>query len=163
MAQMHKRFCVRFAALMLALLPIAAVGDIRLGIERACTDLVLDYAYFRDRQDADAVAELFTADAVLQVLGQDYVGKEAIRARIAQGQGGPVFRHMMSTIRIFIDDDGHARGVSYVTVYSAAAGELPRPLGAPLGVGEYHDRFVYTDAGWKIQHREFVPVFMPEQ
>jgi hypothetical protein len=70
---------------------------------------------------------------------------------------------MMSTIRIFIDDDGHARGVSYVTVYSAAAGELPRPLGAPLGVGEYHDRFVYTDAGWKIQHREFVPVFMPEQ
>lgn len=154
---------MRIAVLIAVLLPMAAAGDTRLDIERACTELVLDYAYFRDRQNADAVADLFAPDAVLKVLGQDYVGNDAIRARIQQGRGGPVFRHMMSTIRIFVDDQDHARGVSYVTVYSAAAGDLPRPLGDPLGVGEYHDRFVRTDSGWKIQYREFIPVFMPEQ
>ena len=132
-------------------------------IEQACTDLVLDYAYYRDRADAQAVADLFTADALLRVLGQDFDGNAAIRSRIEQGRGGPVFRHMMSTVRIFVEDEDHARGVSYVTVYSAPAGELPRPLGAPLGVGEYHDQFVRTEAGWKIQRREFVPAFMPEQ
>ena len=30
---------------------------------QACTDLVLDYAYYRDRPDAQAVANLFADDA----------------------------------------------------------------------------------------------------
>ena len=130
-------------------------------IEQACTDLILDYAYYRDRPDADAFADLFAEDAELRVLGQEYVGREAIGDRLRNAAGGPVFRHMMSTIRVFVQDDSHARGVSYVTVYSAAGGTLPRPLTQPLGVGEYHDDFVRTDEGWKIQRREFVPVFLP--
>ena len=38
-------------------------------IEQACTDLILDYAYYRDRPDADAFADLFAEDAELRVLG----------------------------------------------------------------------------------------------
>ena len=96
------------------------------------------------------------------MLGQDFVGREAIRARLQGAEQGPVFRHMMSTIRIFVESDARATGVSYVTVYSAPPGALPRPLDNPLGVGEYHDTFVLTPQGWKIQRRDFVPVFMPE-
>ena len=130
-------------------------------IEAACRSLILDYAYYRDRPDADAVADLFTEDAQLRVLGQTYAGRQAIYKRVQAGQGGPVFRHMMSTIRVFVVDSQSAKGVSYVTVYSQATGELPRPLDTPLAVGEYHDVFVHTDAGWKIKERTFVPVFMP--
>lgn len=155
----------RIAMLVLLLAGVATVdarADSHHAIERACTDLVLDYAYHRDRPDADGVAGIFAEDAVLSVLGQDFVGRDAIRARLQGAENGPVFRHMMSTVRIFVESDDRASGVSYVTVYSAPPGGLPRPLDAPLGVGEYHDKFVRTAAGWKIQRREFIPVFMPE-
>jgi len=128
-------------------------------IEQACTELVLDYAYYRDRPEGDRVAELFAVDAELRVMGQTYLGREAIRARLQDAARGPVFRHLMSTVRIFPEGPRRATGVSYVTVYSAAAGPLPRALEQPLAVGEYRDIFVLTEAGWKIQRREFVPVF----
>ena len=130
-------------------------------IEDACTDLVLDYAYYRDRPDADAFADVFAEDAVLIVLDQEFVGRDAIAARLRDADSGPVYRHMMSTIRIFPAGDDKASGVSYVAVYSAPAGDLPRPLGQPLAIGEYHDQFAHTPAGWKIQRREFVSVFAP--
>ncbi len=130
-------------------------------IENVCRSLVLDYAYYRDRPNAGAVANLFTKDAQLTVLGQTYFGREAIRKRVQAGQGGPIFRHMMSTIRVFVESAQSATGVSYVTVYSHSPGDLPRPIDTPLAVGEYHDVFVRTQAGWKIKERTFVPVFMP--
>ena len=129
-------------------------------VEEACTALVLDYAYYRDRPDAESFANVFARDAVLVVLDQEFVGRDAIAERLRNAASGPLFRHMMSTIRIFPADDNKASGVSYVTVYSAAAGDMPRALGQPLAVGEYHDQFVRTASGWKIQRREFVPVFM---
>lgn len=155
----------RVAPLVWVLVVFVAGGaqaDSHAEIERACTGLVLDYAYYRDRPDADGLAGIFAEDAVLNVLGQAFVGRDAIRARLQGAENGPLFRHMMSTIRIFVDSEDRARGVSYVTVYSASPGAMPRPLGAPLGVGEYHDAFVRTADGWKIQRRDFVPVFMPE-
>lgn len=130
-------------------------------IKTACEDLVLDYAYYRDRPDAQGVAAVFAEDARLEVLGQTFVGRDKIKARIEAGIGGPVFRHMMSTIRIFPVDQDHATGVSYVTVYSAPPGDGPLPVGNVAGVGEYHDRFVRTADGWKIAERKFVMVFAP--
>ena len=128
-------------------------------IENACTDLVLDYAFYRDRMDADPFANLFAEDAVLTVLGEVYTGRKAIRQRLVEGQNGPVTRHMMSTIRIFVQDENTASGVSYVTVYGAPGGEFPIKVEGFMGLGEYHDKFVRTTDGWKISRRTFVPVF----
>ena len=144
-------------ALLSLLLPVCAMADVR----QACTDLVLDYAYYRDRPDAAGVANVFTEDARLSVLGQTYTGRKAIHDRIVAGADGPIFRHMMSTIRIFPQDAKNATGVSYVTVYSAPRGEGPQPVERFAGVGEYHDKFVRTDEGWRIAEREFVLVFTP--
>ncbi|MEM7077023.1 MAG: nuclear transport factor 2 family protein [Pseudomonadota bacterium] len=141
-----------FAALMTAG-NVHAHDDVR----KACTDLVLDYAYYRDRPDADALAALFAEDAELSVLGQTYVGREAITARLRGAENGPSFRHLMSTIRIFPVDATFARGVSYVTVYSAPHGASE--VEGFLGMGEYHDEFVLTEQGWRIAAREYVPVY----
>jgi len=147
---------------LIALSMLCVAGPLYAGeVEDACTDLVLDYAYYRDRPDAEAFADVFADDAVLVVLGQEFVGREAIAARLRNAGSGPVYRHMMSTIRITPVGDDKASGVSYVAVYSASAGDLPRPLGQPLAIGEYHDQFARTPAGWKIQRREFVSVFAP--
>ena len=155
---------MRKTILFLAGLVAAAAMPVMAGeVEDACTDLVLDYAYYRDRPDAQAFADLFARDGELEVLGDRFVGRDAIRARLANASDGPVFRHMMSTIRIFPVDDEHATGVSYVTVYAAAGSQLPLALGEPAAVGEYHDEFVRTEGGWKIARRVFVPVLVPGQ
>ncbi len=130
-------------------------------IKAACTDLVLDYAYYRDRPDAAGFANVFTKDGELRVMGQAFIGRKALHDRLADGGDGPVFRHMMSTIRIFPKSARKATGVSYVTVYSAPAGTVPAKVSDFAAVGEYHDEFVLTEAGWKIARREFVPVFLP--
>jgi len=141
-------------------LTFGAVADTDADVERACGNLVLDYAYHRDRMDGAALANLFTEAGVLSVLGETYQGRSAIRARLENDREAPLSRHLMSTQRIFVDGPDRARGVSYATVYLAPRGELPRPVEGFAGIGEYHDEFVRTPDGWKIGKREFVPVFV---
>lgn len=130
-------------------------------IEAACEALVLDYAYYRDREDlqvaAQGVAAVFTEDATLTVSGQSFTGRQAIFDRIADQTNPPLFAHLMSTIRIFPESATKATGVSYATVYVA-----PRPAqGSALAegfaaVGEYHDEFKLTAQGWRIAQRTFI-------
>ncbi len=130
-------------------------------IRAACEDLVLDYAYYRDRQDpaeaAAGVAAVFSEDATLTVLGQTFVGKNAIYNRLAQQTNPQLTQHLMSTIRIFPVSATTATGVSYATVYVATK---PAADGNPAEgfatVGEYHDKFELTDSGWRIAQRKFV-------
>lgn len=130
----------------------------------ACTQLVMDYAFYRDRPDADAVANLFTADATMDLFGQKFAGREAIRDRIAAGVGGPIYRHFVSTINVEVSEDARsASGVTYVIVYRGDESELPQTLTEPVAIGEYHDQFQQTPDGWKIAARVFVPVFLPTQ
>lgn len=148
-------FCV---GVMWAGIPAAACADDTQAFLQDCRDVVMRYAFYRDRPDADAVANLFTADAQFTLGADVFVGREAIRARIAAGAGGPVFRHMMSTVFVEPTGAGRARGVSYVAVY-AAAGELPITNTNYLALGEYHDAFVATPQGCRIAQRDFVSVF----
>ena len=126
----------------------------------ACRQLVTGYAYHRDRADGQAVGALFTEDAVFELLGDVFRGRAAIRKRVDAGASGPTFRHLMSTIHIEVENRDQARGVSYVTVYSAP-GPLPANLAEWMAIGEYHDEFVRTPDGWRIQRRTFVPAFFP--
>ncbi len=142
--------------LLLAPLSPAFGGE----VEDACEELVLNYAWYRDRMDADGFGSIFSRDARLEVLGEVFEGRDAIRQRLIDGKDGPMTRHLMSTIRIFPEDSDTARGVSYVTVYIAPRGDLPRALEDDPAIGEYHDRFERTAEGWKIADRRFVPVFM---
>lgn len=126
----------------------------------ACTDLVLDYALYRDQRNPQKYAELFARDAVLNVQGQTFTGREAIRNRMLAAKNAPKTRHMMSTIRISPVSDTRATGVSYVTVYMApgAEGEVT-PVNGFAIVGSYIDEFVQTDEGWRIAARRLDGAF----
>ena len=129
-------------------------------IEAACEALVLDYAYYRDREDlqlaAEGVSSVFTEDATLTVNGERFQGRGAIFDRIADQANPPLIAHMMSTIRIFPQSASQATGISYVTVYVA-----PRPKDGTASaegfaaLGEYHDEFTLTPQGWRIAKRTF--------
>ena len=127
----------------------------------ACAQTVVDYAYYRDRPDADGVAELFAEHGEFIIAADKFVGREAIRERIKAAQGGPVFRHLMSTSKIFALDENRAKGVSYATVYAGPAGTLPVVVSEFAALGEYHDEFVREGAECKFQRREFVSVMQP--
>lgn len=143
-------------SLSFGLIPAAYAGD----VYRDCINLVTDYAYHRDRFDAAEFSNLFTEDASLSVGNQTWEGRSNIRARIEGLDKSGSIRHLMSTIRIEPIDELHARGVSYATIYTAAAGSNSTEGFAIIG--EYHDRFVLTDDGWKISNRELKSVFSYE-
>jgi len=130
--------------------------------DQACRDLVLDYAYYRDRTDlamaAQGVAELFTDNATLTIRDNTFTGKQAIHDRIANQQQAPLTQHLMSTIRIVEQSATSATGVSYATVYIAprTADGSPSRVKGFAGIGEYHDRFVRTPKGWRIAERKLV-------
>ena len=135
-------------------------------ITQACTDLVLDYALYRDQLDAENLAALFTKDARLSVQGQTYVGRDAIRARIQNALDGPITRHLMSTIRIQKLSADRATGISYVTVYAAPSvgkevqqqGDLPQVDGFAI-IGNYIDEFERSADGWRIASRRLEGAF----
>lgn len=126
----------------------------------ACSNLVTDYAYYRDQFNAEQFANLFTEDASLTVVNQTWNGRAEIRQRIEDLKTGSTIRHEMSTIRIVPVDDDHATGVSYATIYAAPAG-VNTVSGFAL-MGEYHDEFVRTNDGWKISKRELVTKYSLE-
>ena len=149
---MIKRYLL-LLALALPVVPAAQAQE----VYRDCTNLVLDYALYRDRFDAAGFAGLFTEDGSLTVGGQTWVGREQIHGRIVALNTGSSIRHLMSTVRITPVDETHATGVSYATIYSSPAG-VNTVTGFTL-MGEYHDEFVRTAEGWKIAKRVLHTVY----
>ena len=145
-----------FLSLSFFLIPAAYAGD----VYRECINLVTDYAYHRDRFDATEFSNLFTEDASLSIGNQTWAGRDNIRARIESLDKSGSIRHLMSTIRIEPIDERHASGVSYATIYTAAAGSNSTE-GFEV-IGEYHDNFVLTNDGWRISNRELKVVFSYE-
>ena len=129
-------------------------------IIQACSDLVLDYALYRDQHDTQKLVELFTADAQMTVLGQTLKGRAAIRQRTLAAAKGPKTRHMMSTIRITPRGNDRASGISYVAVYAAtgAEGQIQSVAG-PAIIGNYVDEFERTSEGWRIASRRLDVAF----
>lgn len=139
------------ATLLFAAVPASYAEE---DVYRAATNLINGYAYNRDNFNADAFANLFTEDASLTVVGTTWIGRDDIRARIEGLKTGSTIRHEMSTILITPIDADHATGVSYATIWSAPAGVTSVSNFALMG--EYHDNFVRTAAGWRIAKRVLV-------
>jgi hypothetical protein len=53
-----------------------------------------------------------------------------------------------------------AEGISYYTLYLHGGDEkTPYPLDGPFVIGEYHEKFIKTDDGWRIKNREARIIF----
>ncbi len=140
-----------------------------LEIERECERLVLDFVYYSDRQDYEALARLFAPDGVMsRPSGDPLVGRDAILKSYQSRPAGRMTRHISTNIRIHVESRSRATGISYAVVFSANAGAPPTDhFGIQADprqlIGEFEDEFVLTDDGWRIAARRarFVMQFAP--
>jgi ketosteroid isomerase-like protein len=118
---------------------------------QAIADVLARFCERVDEYQIDAAAELFTPDCLVDYgpgRGGEQKGREALRNRLAQGQGQ--FRrthHQIGQVRVELDGD-EAAAVTYVTAWD----ELwdGRRETARL---QYRDRLRRSPNGWLISER----------
>ena len=117
------------------------------------------YADALDRLQPDRLREVFTTDAVWEVVGGDLrlVGLDEIMAFMGRPGTHPG-AHLMTNIYIESVSDDPRDGGPLVHLCSRGA----YPVGAsdrsnPTGVfyGRYEDDVVRTESGWRIRHRRY--------
>jgi uncharacterized protein (TIGR02246 family) len=128
-------------------------------VERACARVVIDSATFNDRKDWPALAALYTDDGVVvRPNGQRLEGRAAIETAYASGSPDRVTRHLCSNMRIDVDGPDSARVTTAVLIVSGVRSADPDVTFGIIPsehhvVGEFDDRLVRTDAGWRIAER----------
>jgi hypothetical protein len=123
--------------------------------ERACERLSIAFAIGVDRFDDDAVLNLFTHDGVFNRPGNVVKGRDALHGWLKGRPRDVVTRHICTNISIKVINKKEASGITYFTFYRGAKDGEPSvlPLHGPDIVGEYLDRFLLTDDGWRIAER----------
>ena len=126
-------------------------------IEQQCRDLVVQLCQLSDHGEREKSVDLFTQDGTWIRGGKPYKGREEMLQSF-RGSPTQVIRHLTSNILITVKDDNAAEGVTYYLAFhndpGTAQPKLPLPLEPPFSLGEWHDKFVRTPAGWRISHRE---------
>ena len=137
----------------------------RLVDERACEKLISEYCHLVDFGNASAIAQLFILEGRWSGPGVDMVGQSEIEAGFSARQAVTrrQSRHLCTNVSIDVEGD-EARGLCYLLNFRhdsrSGTAETPAPAGLPKYVGEYHDRFVRTDQGWRFASRRFDLAFL---
>lgn len=127
-------------------------------------DLMARYLFALDWFDADAYAETFTEDGVLDWAEGVIEGREAIRteARTMQAKmnatfGGEVMiRHFVTNIAISVDGDRASTRAAWFEGYGHGPGSKP----LPGTYGHYEDELARIDGRWLFKRRRIVNEFI---
>ncbi|WP_108124218.1 nuclear transport factor 2 family protein [Saccharospirillum mangrovi] len=128
-------------------------------IHRAVEALIIRTGKTIDSKQFQALDQCFHAEGRLYrpTTPEPLIGPAAIAASYEQNPAQRLNRHLVSNLSVDIESANDVRAHCYVTLYSSDDGELVDGVfGAPLHrclVGEFHDRCVNTDAGWRILER----------
>ena len=128
--------------------------------DRACEALMTRYTHLVDFGPGEEVADLFTSDGVWTSGDESYRGRDELRAFFGRDRSHTTSRHVMSNALVTVHDDGTADGLCYFTLYrdlgrdTGSRPRVPDLDGQPVILGQYRDRFVRTDDGWRIAHRQ---------
>ena len=126
-------------------------GDPRLAIPQVITA----FNVHRDRNELDEMLSVCTNDFRLKGKDHDLDIPTIRKVWGGMKETGKVFAHIRSGLHFVELTDTTASTIGMGLFYAAEAGEdgAPAMLDHPINVTEYHERFVKTDAGWKLQHR----------
>lgn len=128
-------------------------------IQRACTELISQYAYLNDERRFDELAALFTEDAVLYRPSSPDVAIVKPAAILQAFQQRPLdvmTFHVCSDVLIEVRGAHTATGRSRILLLSGM-----RPPDSPPALvaskvpvpGVFHDAFRLTEQGWKFSER----------
>ncbi len=122
-------------------------------------ELPARYADALDLLEPERLHDVFTDDAIWEVIGRDtrLVGIEEIKAFMGRGDVHPG-AHLMTNIHILAVEEDPADGGPLVRLGSRGIFPVgPSDPRHPTTVfyGRYDDDVVRTDAGWRIRHRRY--------
>jgi hypothetical protein len=124
--------------------------------EAECIRLTTAFAVHLDSRRYEEVGELFTPDALYNPRGTPYRGRQQILEYL---HGRPVSRrsrHVITNQFVRVTGPRTATGecvLLYFVHENPLAESAPAPLAGVELVGDYLDRFVLTDKGWRIAER----------
>jgi SnoaL-like domain len=129
-------------------------------VEAACRRLVILFAHRLDHRRFREVAALFADDGVWHRRGESFLGPVQILAFLEQRPPNVLERHIMTTTLVEQLTDTTCAATSYATIFrSDRTGDGVPAITGPTAIGEFHDRFRLTDAGWRFTYRTSQPVF----
>lgn len=121
---------------------------------QAMTDVLIEYCTALDRMDLSRLAALFTHDCVVEYGPEEWLrsrGREALERSLARMWRWSRTSHHLSNVQI----DFHGDDEAFVRSYVHAWHERSDGSSATI-LGQYHDRFVRADEGWRIAERRMV-------
>lgn len=123
--------------------------------ERDCVNLVNRYGSLADGDDADAFAELFTADAVWERPdGTVHSGRETIRNAYATRDTGGFSQHLICNVAVTLSDARQATARSIAVVLKSAESAIPSSASPSVFMLAYEDRLTLcADDHWRIARR----------
>jgi 3-phenylpropionate/cinnamic acid dioxygenase small subunit len=131
--------------------------------EAECARLCVAFANHIDARRYDAWLDLFTEDGVLVRMGSPVAGRDAL-ARFLQARPTTVeTRHLCTNIQVNVTSADEAEGFCYVLFFQGVPGSAGEPatVSKAPGVVEYHDRYLRTTNGWRIQERRIRMAMTP--
>ena len=125
------------------------------------------YAHHLDSNTIDALDEVFSADAVVEVTVGKMTGIDAIRSGLNDAfklfdrdhQGSYPFLHAIANHWITLTGPDTAQGRCYLIDFETASKPDPHPL---LLLGLYADTYRRIDGEWRITHTR-LEVVWPER
>lgn len=121
----------------------------------ACSALIADYAYYIDHRAFDQAVRLFTEDGRIERPDLVSNGQVEIAAHWNSRPSSVVTCHVCSPPSFRDIADQVATAVTYFTLYHLNhVGDGTPPMADPIALGEFHDEFALTAAGWRIKLRK---------
>jgi hypothetical protein len=132
-------------------------------IEQEIRDLVIGLTHYGDHREAEKAVALFADDGTWLRGGKPLKGHAEILDSYKRGSATQVTRHMNGGTSVTIKDANHAESVTYYTALhhdpKTESPKFPLPFDPPFSMGEWHDKFVRTAAGWRFASRETKRLF----
>jgi hypothetical protein len=128
----------------------------RMTIEWACERLCREYNIYSDQGDFDKLASLFTEDALFsRPTVPDVQIKTRAEILAAFKKRPPItVQHQINNVLVDVQSPREATGICVLAFLMAPGTDQPLPrVGGPLHFGEFRDRFVLTQDGWKFAER----------
>ncbi len=128
----------------------------RMTIEWACERLCRQYNIHSDQADFDALSALFTDDALFSRPTTPDVEIKTRAEILAAFKKRPAItvQHQINNCLVDVQSPTEATGICVLAFLMAPGTDQPLPrVGGPIHFGEFRDRFVLTQDGWKFAER----------
>ena len=133
----------------------------RLLDERAIEAVYVRYCELVDAKQFDRLDEVFTADTrgdYTQALGPGVVTEglaalvEAMHANLGAGSSCGATHHNVTNFRMAVDGDRATAKVHYIAAHAGAGTHAGSTY---VMWGQYDDRLICTEAGWRVAERVY--------